>query len=152
MKSKSSEKMKPRIIAVDFDGTVVTHEFPKVGYDIGATFTLLKLVEAGHKLILWTMRSNVENPKSDDPSIIPLAGNYLDDAVAWFKHRKIPLWGLNKNPDQSTWTHSPKAFANLYIDDAAIGTPLTLDPDLCDRPFVNWSEVCGLLMQEGYFK
>lgn len=46
------------IIAVDFDGTCVTHEFPKVGKDIGAVPVLKKLIEKGHKIILYTMRSH----------------------------------------------------------------------------------------------
>ena len=33
-------------ICVDFDGTCVTHEFPKVGKDIGAVPVLKKLVDA----------------------------------------------------------------------------------------------------------
>jgi len=31
-------------ICIDFDGTCVTHEFPKVGKDIGAVPVLKKLV------------------------------------------------------------------------------------------------------------
>ena len=46
------------VIAVDFDGTCVTHEFPKVGKDIGAVPVLKKLVEKGHQIILHTMRSH----------------------------------------------------------------------------------------------
>ena len=46
------------IIAVDFDGTCVTHEFPEVGRDIGAVPVLKELVEKGHKIILYTMRSH----------------------------------------------------------------------------------------------
>lgn len=42
------------IIAVDFDGTCVIHEFPKVGKDIGAVPVLKKLIEKGHKIILYT--------------------------------------------------------------------------------------------------
>ena len=36
------------ILAVDFDGTCVTHEFPEVGRDIGAVPVLKELVEKGH--------------------------------------------------------------------------------------------------------
>ena len=46
------------IIVVDFDGTCVTHEFPEVGRDIGAVSVLKELVEKGHKIILYTMRSH----------------------------------------------------------------------------------------------
>lgn len=129
------------IIAIDFDGTCVTHEFPKVGRGIGAEPVLRRLVEAGHKLILWTMRSNFE-------------GNTLDDAVNWFKERDIPLWGVQENPEQSSWTHSPKAYAQLYIDDAALGCPLVKWDHTAERPYANWEviemelEHRGLLARE----
>ena len=48
-------------IAIDFDGTCVTHEFPNVGKEIGAVPILQKLVERGHKLILHTMRGKDVN-------------------------------------------------------------------------------------------
>lgn len=57
------------IIGIDFDGTVVTHDFPKIGKDIGAVPILRKLVENGHKLILHTMRSDIEQVTSDDYNI-----------------------------------------------------------------------------------
>ena len=44
-------------ICIDFDGTCVSHEFPEVGYDIGAAPVLKELVSNGHRLILFTMRS-----------------------------------------------------------------------------------------------
>lgn len=47
-------------IAVDFDGTCVTHEYPDVGKDIGAIPVLKELVDKGHKLILFTMRDGKE--------------------------------------------------------------------------------------------
>ena len=43
-------------IAVDFDETCVTHEYPNTGRNIGAEIVLKALVECGHKLILHTMR------------------------------------------------------------------------------------------------
>jgi hypothetical protein len=112
------------IIAVDFDGTCVTHEFPKVGREIGAAPVLKRLVEDGHELILWTMRSEGK----------------LDDAIAWFEKHNIPLYGVQENPTQKTWTKSPKAYAQLYIDDAALGCPLKRT-EIDDRPFVDWGEV-----------
>ena len=116
------------MIAVDFDGTCVTHEYPKVGRFIGAEGVLHDLVAEGHKLILWTMRS----------------GEYLADAVRWFDERKIPLLGVNENPTQKEWTQSPKACAQLYIDDAALGVPLCAGLN-GERPFVDWEEVHALI-------
>ena len=51
------------IIAVDFDGTCVTHEYPDIGRDIGAAPVLKRLVESGVRLILWTMRQSAKLPK-----------------------------------------------------------------------------------------
>ena len=54
------------IIAVDFDGTVVTHDYPNVGRDVkGAKEVLGKLLHYGHKIILYTMRSNMELHDAD---------------------------------------------------------------------------------------
>lgn len=36
------------VIAVDFDGTVVTHRYPQIGVDIKAVPVLKKIVDAGH--------------------------------------------------------------------------------------------------------
>jgi hypothetical protein len=53
-------------ICIDFDGTCVTHEFPEVGKDIGAVPVLRKLVEQGHNLILFTMRSDFKGKASPE--------------------------------------------------------------------------------------
>lgn len=139
-------------IVIDFDGTVVTHEFPNIGKDIGATPVLRELVENGHRLILFTMRSDIENPISDDPTITAKPGDYLTQAVKWFEEREIPLWGIQANPQQHNWTTSPKAYGQIIIDDAALGCPLTwARKDLkvmgYDRPFVDWIKVRQLLIQ-----
>ena len=117
-------------IAVDFDGTCVTHDYPRVGKDIGAVPVLKKLTDSGHQLILNTMRS----------------GDELADAVQWFIDNDIPLYGVNENPSQKSWTLSPKVYAHLYIDDAALGCPLKMDNAVSDRPFVDWDAVEEHLM------
>ena len=137
------------IIAIDFDGTCVTHDFPNIRKDIGAAQVLKQLTDKGHQLILWTMRSDVEQPRSDNPDIHTVGGQYLQQAVDWFEENDIPLWGIQTNPDQHQWTHSPKAYAQLYIDDAALGCPLKYKPEFDSRPFVDWVEVEKLLMQQG---
>ena len=45
-------------ICIDFDGTCVTHDYPRVGRDIGAVPVLKELVKNRHLLILFTMRSS----------------------------------------------------------------------------------------------
>lgn len=119
------------IIAVDFDGTCVTHQYPDIGRAIGAMPVLADLVKAGHKIILYTMRSGLE----------------LDYAVNWLKFQGIPLYGINENPGQEQWTSSRKVYADLYIDDAALGIPLKQYPN--ERPCVDWLAVKRLLIDRG---
>lgn len=136
------------IIAIDFDGTCVTHEFPKIGRDIGAAVVLRDIVKTGHKLILFTMRSNrsIKNNTGDD-SIMDVTGLFLDDAVMWFKDNDIPLFGIQENPSQKNWTVSPKCHADIYIDDSALGCPLIGNG--MERPFVDWQVVRELLIERG---
>jgi hypothetical protein len=112
-------------ICIDFDGTCVTHDYPNVGKDIGSAPLLKRLSDEGHNLILFTMRS----------------GKELNDAVEWFKENNIPLYGIQKNPTQESWTTSPKAYGQLYIDDAALGAPLVINPKLSSRPYIDWAKV-----------
>lgn len=113
------------IIAVDFDGTCVEHDYPAVGMEVeGAVETLRALQSKGHRLILFTMRSGMK----------------LEAAVKWFKDRKIELWGINKNPEQAEWTESPKVYADIYIDDSALGCPIMFI-DGVRRPVVCWAKV-----------
>lgn len=137
------------IIAVDFDGTCLKHSFPELGGDIGAAPVLQALVAKGHKLILWTMRhDHTEEPTTNDPDITAIKGNYLTESLNWFKENGIELWGIQTKPDQHTWTGSPKCYAQLYIDDAALGCPL-IHPGNGERPYVDWGAVHILLTQMG---
>ena len=131
------------IICVDFDGTCTTHDYPRIGKDIGAVPVLLKLIENGHKLILFTMRGNT----ADSNTL-----GTLDQAVNWFKENNIPLYGVQTNPGQRHWTNSPKAYAQIYIDDAALGCPLIIDNEISDRPFVDWNRVEDMLISMGLIK
>lgn len=119
-------------IAVDFDGTCVTHEYPYLGVDIGAQPVLHELVEQGHNLILYTMRS----------------GKLEKEAVAWFKQNGIPLYAVNANPTQKKWTKSVKIHADVYIDDSALGCPLIHSMN-ASRPYVDWVKVREWLIAEG---
>ncbi len=111
-------------ICVDFDGTVVTHEYPEVGNPIPGAIEWLKAWrQRDAQIILWTMRS----------------GDKLKDAVDYFEKNRVNLYGVNKNPDQLSWTDSPKAYGQVYVDDAAFGCPLIQPAE--GRPFVDWSVV-----------
>ena len=143
------------IIAIDFDGTCVKHEFPSIGEDIGAIPVLKDLVKNGHKLVLNTMRGNRYSLYNGDmvlfdtvrTKLSPIAYTLLDDAQLWFVKNDISLYGVNRNPDQGEWTDSAKTYANLYIDDAALGIPLINNN--FDRPYVDWVEVRKMLIDFG---
>lgn len=121
------------IIAVDFDGTCVEHDYPYIGMDAeGAVDVLRELVAKGHRLILFTMRS----------------GDKLEAAVKWFKERKVELWSINTNPEQREWTESVKVYAHYYIDDSAVGCPIKFI-DGVPRPVVDWSKVRAIFQNDG---
>lgn len=120
------------VIAIDFDGTCVTHAFPNVGKEIGAADVIKALVNKGHKIILFTMRDL----------------EYLTPAVAWFEKNDIPLYGINDNPG-AKWSTSRKVYADMYIDDMALGIPLKMDYNKSNRPFVDWTKVESLLKKKG---
>lgn len=121
-------------IAIDFDGTCVTHDYPQVGRQIGAVPVLKELTEASHRLILFTMRS----------------GDQLVEAVNWFAENEIELYGVQWHPEQRRWTDSNKCFANIYIDDAALGIPLRHGHH--KRPYVDWDKVRELLIEQNILK
>lgn len=120
-------------ILVDFDGTCVTHDYPRIGQPIGSEPVLKELIANGHRIILFTMRS----------------GKELGEAFDWFKANVGELYGINTNPEQSQWTSSPKAYGQLIIDDIALGVPLKFDDKLSNRFFVDWVKVDMILRQMG---
>jgi len=46
------------IIAVDFDGTIVKHEYPRIGKEIPFAIDTLKRLQQSpdYQLVLWTVR------------------------------------------------------------------------------------------------
>lgn len=125
-------------ICVDIDGTVVKHTSPlSVDRPVpGALDVLRELVDAGHKLIPFTMRSNKGGK------------NYLTEAVDYLEDNGIELFGIQKNPTQWSWTSSPKAYGHIYIDDAALGCPLLQD-NKETRPYVDWVKIREMLVEKG---
>ena len=96
------------IIAVDFDGTIVEHRYPKIGKEIPFAFGTIKaLQKKQHQIILWTFR----------------AGNELDEAVIFCKKHGVEFYAVNKSypEEQYDETISRKINADLYIDDRNIG-------------------------------
>lgn len=95
-------------IAVDFDGTIVTHEYPQIGREIPFAIDVLKRLqsEEHHQLILWTVRT----------------GDLLDDAVNFCRERGLEFYAVNKNdPEEEITDETPrKLSAEIFIDDRDI--------------------------------
>jgi hypothetical protein len=107
-------------IAVDFDGTIVEHEYPDIGKEkLFAFQTLRELEKMGASLILWTFRT----------------GKELEDAVEFCRKNGIVFYAVNKNYPEEIFdeTVSRKINADIYIDDKNIGG------------FPGWSNVWQIL-------
>ncbi|HIE45732.1 MAG TPA: hydrolase [Flavobacteriaceae bacterium] len=97
-----------KILAIDFDGTIVEDAYPKIGKPrIFAFETLLKLQEKGHRLILWTYRS----------------GRKLQEAVDYCKENGIEFYAVNKSYPEEILDNSisRKIHADIFIDDRNFG-------------------------------
>lgn len=95
-------------IAVDFDGTIVEHEYPGIGKEkLFAFQTLKELEKLGAQLILWTIRT----------------GKELDEAVEYCRKNGIEFYAVNKNYPEEIYdeTISRKVNADIYIDDKNVG-------------------------------
>ena len=96
-------------IAVDFDGTIVTHEYPKIGRDIPFAIDTLKRLQKDFQviLVLWTVRE----------------GRLLDEAVDYCRERGLEFYAVNANyPEENEREQQPRKLkADLFIDDRNLG-------------------------------
>ena len=95
-------------IAVDFDGTIVTHEYPAIGRPVPFAIDVLKRLQSeGHELLLWTFRT----------------GPLLDEAVAYCHDNGVDFYAVNKTFPEEDWNPDEprKIDADIYIDDKNIG-------------------------------
>ena len=97
------------VIAVDFDGTIVTHEYPNIGKEIPFAIDTLKRLQQSpdNLLVLWTVREGVE----------------LKEAVEFCRNRGLEFYAVNKNyPEESAEHPEPRKLkADLFIDDRNLG-------------------------------
>lgn len=95
------------LIAVDFDGTIVEHEYPRIGRERPFAIVTLKKIQAeGHRLVLWTYREGLE----------------LQEAIDWCAQRGLEFDCVNSDdPLQSEPRGPRKINAEMYIDDRNVG-------------------------------
>lgn len=115
---------KSKVIAVDFDGTIVEHAYPRIGKEMLFAFETLKALQRkGHKLILWTFRD----------------GETLREAVEYCRTNGVEFYAVNKSYPEEEFdlSISRKINADLFIDDRNVGG------------FPGWSNIWQILHPEG---
>jgi hypothetical protein len=97
------------IIAIDFDGTLVEDRFPEIGEPIWPVVDAVwRLGFTDHELILWTSRVDKR----------------LEEAVQWCKEHDLKFTSINAGTPGNIsqyGTDPRKVFADVYIDDRAVG-------------------------------
>ena len=109
------------IIAIDFDGTIVEDAYPNIGKPMIFAFeTMKKLQSEGHRLILWTYRTDKK----------------LQEAVDFCKQQGLEFYAINKSYPEEEFDGkiSRKIHATFFVDDRNIGG------------FIGWTAVHKLLL------
>lgn len=106
------------IIAVDFDGTVVEHEYPSIGrLKPGAKEALKAFKKAGHKIVIWTCRQGEEER----------------EVRLFLTENDLPFDTVN-TPAAGADLGTRKIYADVYIDDKGL------------RFEDNWAEIRRLIV------
>jgi hypothetical protein len=94
-------------IAVDFDGTLHTGQYPEIGLPAPyAADVLQRLSTEGHYIIIWTCRENKTQT----------------DMVNWLIENQIPFNRINDNIEWEQYGYNArKVNADVYIDDRQLG-------------------------------
>lgn len=114
-----------KLLAIDFDGTVVEDRYPAIGKPMIFAFeTLKRLQQDGHRLILWTYRH----------------GKALDEAVKFCRDNGIEFYAVNSSYEGEDFTkekQSRKIGADIFVDDRNVGG------------FPGWGEVYQMISGKG---
>ena len=99
--------MKNKIIAVDFDGTLVKDEYPNIGSPNIKLINKLRRLSKNNTLILWTCRT----------------GDKLKEAVEFCLLCDLQFHYINENSKEILEKYgnidSRKITADIYLDDKA---------------------------------
>ena len=162
-----------KVIAVDFDNTICLDEWPEVGPLFEYAIKVLKeLVKNGHKLILYTQRSEQypiccsdlkkfieEYPEKryiNSLGFVQYKADILTDAINIFKDNNVELWNINCNSSWETLTfdHSRKLFADYFIDDHNVGMQYKIivnkNGESCKA--CDWNFIDDWFVKEGLYK
>lgn len=112
-------------IYLDFDGTVVTHEYPEIGVKIDGVLEVIDvLYQLGYTIVLNTYRADLDR-------------GYLQDAVDYLDDNNIPyhrVSNLKVFPKKDWKSMLARPEEGVWIDDITKGIPLL-------NGSVNWEQV-----------
>ncbi len=113
-----------KLIAIDFDGTIVHDAFPEIGREVPFAFDTLRLLQGdGHRLILWTVRK----------------GSRLVEAVEFCRKNGVEFYAVNQNFDgEELGNSSRKLNVDIFVDDRNVGG------------FPGWGEVYQMISQHEF--
>lgn len=102
--------IKNKIIAVDFDGIIVSDKYPEIGEPNLDTINKLKRLYKNNTLILWTCRN----------------GEKLEEALKFCDLYNLKFHYINENSDETLkkydYVDSRKITADIYLDDKGATT------------------------------
>jgi hypothetical protein len=114
--SKNNPPPVPRVIAIDFDGTLCQHQFPTIGEpQIGVKEAVERLKALGFYILIWSCRTSHWNYEvfGGDPSIHPFERPHVKAMKDWLDANGIPY-------DEIDDGSRGKPLADFYIDDKAV--------------------------------
>jgi hypothetical protein len=117
------------ILYLDFDGTVVTFDYPRIGTDVPHALRVLgRLIKKGVYIILNTQRAEMEDNSLTEAREYLIKNGINIDACNMKK--VLPVWELPLGK-------------KIYIDDIATGIPLMRDKN--GIMMVDWLKVEKIL-------
>lgn len=132
------------IIQLDFDGTVVEHAYPRLGrYNPGSLEVVKKLHDAGHEIVLNTMRVELQSGLEFKKTLDFVVDNrrYIKDVISLsYNYKKISPhpWILDELGKKE----------HIFIDDIAKGIPLI--PAVMTRGYmVDWKTIEQQFIEKG---
>ena len=138
------------VIYLDFDGTLVEHHYPIIGQPNPNCFEVLnKLIKAGHKIILNTLRVEFQDGTLEE------AIRYVQKGLFKIEPKHTANFKLEHtlekiHPPEWNWDRH-LAEKCIYIDDICKGTPM------CDNiikfgQMVDWSALDREFIEFGIYK
>ncbi len=116
--------MNNKIIAIDFDGTIVEDKYPEIGRPMIFAFdTMKKLQTKGYRLVLWTYRH----------------GDRLQEAIEFCRKNGVEFYAVNSSFEGEVFemeSQSRKIHADCFIDDRNLGG------------FPGWGEVYEIIREK----